>query len=242
MKLKRNSSSCHQALPRVKYVPVNYAMRFSGPVTALTARPDGHGAGASQSASPMGPGIKTCASPAAFPTNPFFLLSLSTVLGGPRRASGLDGLHLPLQTRVPLPKGYDAASEKNAALSPPALGPATVPPTISPRPSNRGPTPESDVDAVPDPSRSPATRSRDGLRCSVSPPPSTQSPARNRSHDPPSRDRRRRVSTLTGCLTTASQHCRSPRRLGQERGLRSAHVGSCDQANGDKAAYSTSAC
>ena len=50
------------------YVPVNCAIRFSGPVTAFTARPDGH----SVRACPICQlddllGMKTCPSFAAFP-------------------------------------------------------------------------------------------------------------------------------------------------------------------------------
>ena len=36
----------------VKYVPMNYGMRFSGPRDCPPARPDGHGVGAAQSTSP----------------------------------------------------------------------------------------------------------------------------------------------------------------------------------------------
>jgi hypothetical protein len=53
----------------VKNVPVNYAMRFSGPVTALTARRVRYGVGPDLICQPgPSPGIKTHSSPAAFPS------------------------------------------------------------------------------------------------------------------------------------------------------------------------------
>ena len=53
----------------VKNVPVNYAMRFSGPVTALTARRLRYGVGPDFICQPgPSPGIKTHSSPAAFPS------------------------------------------------------------------------------------------------------------------------------------------------------------------------------
>src|SRR5271170_5196666 len=57
-------------------VPVNYAIRLSGPVTALTARRVWYGVGPDLICQPgPSPGIKTHSSPAAFPTP----LSLSFV-------------------------------------------------------------------------------------------------------------------------------------------------------------------
>jgi hypothetical protein len=68
------ASNCLWCTPL--YVSVNYAMRFSGPVTALTARRVRYGVGADLICQ-LGPspGIKTHSSPAAFPTT----LSLSFV-------------------------------------------------------------------------------------------------------------------------------------------------------------------
>src|SRR5436305_5548367 len=56
-------------LQSVKNVPVNYAIRFSGPVTALTARRVRYGVGPDLICQPgPSPGIKTHSSPAAFPS------------------------------------------------------------------------------------------------------------------------------------------------------------------------------
>src|SRR5271170_4135004 len=56
-------------------VPVNYAFRLSGPVTALTARRVRYGVGPDLICQPgSSPGIKTHSSPAAFPTTLSHLL------------------------------------------------------------------------------------------------------------------------------------------------------------------------
>ena len=138
-------------------------------MTALTARPDGHGAGAVQSASPTLSGYKDVCVPRRFFDNPlhFFYFSFNCPVRPPSCLRPRWAPPTPADARSPA-KEYDAASEKNAALPQPALGRATFPLAASPRPSDRGPTPESDADAVPGPSRSPATCSRDGLRCSFS--------------------------------------------------------------------------
>jgi hypothetical protein len=80
----------------VRNVPVNYAIRFSGPVTALTARRVRHGVGPGLICQPgPEPGIKTHSFPAAFPTTlpPFCPLSLFTFLHRPPRASDRAELH-----------------------------------------------------------------------------------------------------------------------------------------------------
>jgi hypothetical protein len=68
-------------------VPVNHAIRFSDPVTALTARRIQHGQ------PDPSPGIKTHSSPAAFPTT-------LSVPSPPGRASGRGELYL-----LPTPPG-----------------------------------------------------------------------------------------------------------------------------------------
>ena len=93
----------------------------------------------------------------------------------------------PAHARPPQ-REYEAASEKKATMPPPGLVRSTIAPAVPPRPSNRGPTPESDADTGPGPSRSPTTRSRDGLKCSFSGPLHPISWP-NRSHDPTYRGR-----------------------------------------------------
>ena len=152
-------------------VPVDYGIGFSGPVTALTGPPGRAWRRSRPICQPDArPGIKTCASPAAFshdPHLPFFSSNCPARPPSclrPRRAP-------PAPVDVcPLGKEYDAASEKNALRPLPALVRSTFPSAVSPRPCDRGPTPESDVDAVPGFSRSPITRLRDSLRRSFSAP------------------------------------------------------------------------
>jgi len=93
---------------------VNYAIRFSGPVTALTARRVRYSVGPDLICQP-GPssGIKTHSSPAAFPTTLSlpFLSPLSCSCTGPHRVSG---------SLVP-PNRHEVASERNASAGPLAL-------------------------------------------------------------------------------------------------------------------------
>src|SRR5277367_211092 len=71
----------------VKIVSVNYAIRFSGPVTALTARRVRYGVGPDLICQPgPSPGIKKHSSPAAFPTTlslPFVPFPSPTLLHCP---------------------------------------------------------------------------------------------------------------------------------------------------------------
>ena len=88
-------------LSLVKNVPVNYAVRFSGPVTALTARRVRYGVGPDLICQPgPSPGIKTYSSPAAFPTT----LSLSFV-----PFPSLTFLHRPLVPQAALSSTYSPA-------------------------------------------------------------------------------------------------------------------------------------
>ena len=104
----------------VKNAPVNYAIRFSGPVTALTARRVRYGRRTRPHLpSPvLSPGIKTHSSPAAFPATLSlpFVPSLFTFLHRPLW-SCLRPHRAPLLPAAPSSpqKRYDAASGKNAA-------------------------------------------------------------------------------------------------------------------------------
>jgi hypothetical protein len=86
----------------VKNVPVNYAFRFSGPVTALTARRVRYGVGPDLICQPgPSPGIKAHSSPAAFPTTLSLPFSPWT-LYLPARALGRCRFHLfPVSTPGP---------------------------------------------------------------------------------------------------------------------------------------------
>src|SRR5271154_5696726 len=93
-----NFGTCNVSpgVQEVRNVPVNYAVRFSRPVTALTARRVRYGVGPDLICQPgPSPGIKTHSSPAAFPTTlslplvPFPLSHLSCTAPSclrPRRA------------------------------------------------------------------------------------------------------------------------------------------------------------
>src|SRR5947207_8125498 len=88
----------------VNYVSVNYAIRFSCPVTALTARRLRYGVGPDLICQPgptvLSPGIKKHSSPAAFPTTLSSLLFPSPLLPSCTAPSCLRPRRTPL---TPLP-------------------------------------------------------------------------------------------------------------------------------------------
>src|SRR5277367_5794021 len=104
----------------VKIVSVNYAIRFSGPVTALTARRVRYGVGPDFICQPgPSPAIKTHSSPAAFPTTlslPFVpFLSLTPAYTAPSCLRPRRAPPTPLPGPWSPQNRYDAASGKNVA-------------------------------------------------------------------------------------------------------------------------------
>jgi hypothetical protein len=122
---------------------VNYAIRSSGPVTALTARRVRHGVGPDLICQPgAAPGIKMHSSPAAFPAT-LSLPSLPSILHltapphpvVPQAAPGSILLPAP-GPPPPQQNRYDAASGKNAAARPAGSYSLDASAALSPRPSD----------------------------------------------------------------------------------------------------------
>jgi hypothetical protein len=201
-------------LESVKNVPVNYAFRFSGPVTASPPAVSGMASDPTSSASPVpSPGIKTHSSPAAFPTTlwlpfvPFPLSPSHTCLHRPLvplrpRPSST---YSPARPLGPQQNRYDATSEKNVAAQRLALIRSTPRQHCLADRLTRAPTPGNDADEAPG---VPAGRRRLGHATAsdarLSP------PLRASSTDPShlllssTAVDQGRVSTLTGCVTAAS--------------------------------------
>jgi hypothetical protein len=99
---------------------VNYAIQFSGPMTASPPAAFGMASNPTSSASPgPSPGIKTRSSPAAFPATLYlpFVPSLFTFLHHPLVPQAAPSLLTPCGPPSPQHR-YDAASGNNAAARP----------------------------------------------------------------------------------------------------------------------------
>jgi len=112
IRMKRCGWDLRNSLRGLKMQPVNYGMRFSGPVTA--SPPDAQ------------PAIKARSSPAAFPTSLCVPSSAFTLLRGPIVPQASVSSTFPCRPLFPT-EGYDAASEKTASARPPALIRSTPP-------------------------------------------------------------------------------------------------------------------
>jgi hypothetical protein len=124
----------HRTLPcnshSVKSVPVNYAIRFSGPVTPSPPAVAGVVPESFNMPARCSARYKCSLVPRRFPSSSLLPFPPFNFPIRPHRALGFDELHLPLQPVSPQ-REYDAASETNASSQSPALIRSTPPTSLN---------------------------------------------------------------------------------------------------------------